>query len=166
MRLRAFPFLPFSPIIWAFCCAGGYSEKTEHLKVIENKVLNPSLMHDIQSVGHTWLLSHKTLQVQTVARALLHRWGTRRHFRCLSVLPNIGWAFDRGRERFALCVRPRTHDSILSGNPRVYVRSLLFFFLNFILARCCSLNLSPFSLKLHSLNIPHFCGRIPPPRSD
>lgn len=107
-----------------FCCTGGYSEKTEHLKVIENKVLNPSQMHDIQSVGHTWLLSDKTLQVQTVARALLHRWGTRRHFRCLSVLPNIGWAFDRGRERFALCVRPRTHDSILSGNLRVYTRSV------------------------------------------
>lgn len=62
----------------------GHSEKTEHLKVIENKVSNPSQMHDIQSVGHTWLLSDKTLQVQTVARALLRQWGTRRHFRCLS----------------------------------------------------------------------------------
>lgn len=59
----------------------GDSHKAEHLKVIKNKVLNPSQMHDIQSVGHTWLRAHKTLQVQTVARALLRRWGTRRHFR-------------------------------------------------------------------------------------
>lgn len=39
----------------------GDSQKAEHLKVIKNKVLNPSRMHDIQSVGHTWLHSDKTL---------------------------------------------------------------------------------------------------------
>ncbi len=56
--------LLFTPIIRAsqgLLLHRGNSQKTEHLKVIENKVLNPSRMHDLQSVGHTWLLSDKTL---------------------------------------------------------------------------------------------------------
>lgn len=48
-----------------FCYIGGSSQKSEHFKSYREQSLQspppPFRMHDIQSVGHTWLLSDKTL---------------------------------------------------------------------------------------------------------
>lgn len=86
-------------------------------------------MHDIQSVGHTWLLTDKTLQVQTVACALLHQWGDKktlpmpfRSFHCSLI---SGELLTGGVERFTLCVVASTLMEFKAGNPRVVIQIVI-----------------------------------------
>lgn len=84
-------------------------------------------MHDSQSAGRTWLLADKTLSSSNSCSCIVG-WGgvqgdTSDGFQILSVLPDIGWAFDRAGERFALCVQAQTlTDSLL---PHVLILSLV-----------------------------------------
>lgn len=107
--------LLFTPIIRAsqgLLLHRGNSQKTAHLKVIENKVLNPSRMHDIQSEGHTWLLADKTLSSSNSCSCIVASVGDKKTlpmlFKSFQCSPILGELLTEGRERFALCVRART----------------------------------------------------------
>lgn len=117
LQRRVFPqvisFLCCSPLLselQGLLLHRGNSQKTEHLKVIKNKVLNPSRTHDIQSVGRTWLLADKTLSSSNSCSCIVALVGggwTRRHFRWLSnpFSASQYWvSFWQGqREIFSLC---------------------------------------------------------------
>ena len=91
------------------------SEKWTLLKVIENKV-SPRLFRkdDIQSVGHTWLLSDKTLSSSNSCSLIVASVGgqedTSDAFSNPFTAPQYWVSFWQGggRARFALCVQART----------------------------------------------------------
>lgn len=99
-------------------------------------------MHDIQSVGHTWLHTDKTLQVQTVACALLHQWGDKKTlpmpFRSFQSSLILGELLTGGAERFTLCVVASTLMVFKAGNPQVVIQTVIRIssaFLGFFFAR-------------------------------
>lgn len=104
----------FTPIIRAsqwLLLHGGDSQKTEHLRVIENKVLDPSQMHDMQSGGHTWLLADKTLSSSNSCSRIVVSMGDKKTlpmaFKSFQCPPILGELFDRGqREICSLCSGP------------------------------------------------------------
>lgn len=111
--LKPFPLL-FTPITRAsqwLLLHRGNSQKTEHLRVIENKVLNPSQMHDIQSGGHTWLPADKTLSSSNSCSCIVAFMGDKKTlpmaFKSFQCSPILGELLTGGRERFALCVQAR-----------------------------------------------------------
>lgn len=97
----------------------------------------------------------KHFQVQTVARALLCRWGTRRHFRCLSnpfSAPQYWVSFWQGqREICSLCSGSDTDGVHFKGEilPQVLILTL---FQECVSVWCCNL----FFLLPLSINLPHF----------
>lgn len=120
--------LLFTPIIRSsqrLLLHRGNPHKTEHLKVIKNKVLDPSPMHDIQSVGHTWLLPDKTLSSSNSRSCIVVSVGDKetlpmpfRSFQCSLIL---GELLTRG---VALCVCARTLTAgILLQVPKLNLMS-------------------------------------------
>lgn len=133
----------------------GNSQRSQHLKVIENKVSNPCRMHDIQSVGHTWLLADKTLSSSNSRCSIVASVGgqedTSDAFQIHSALPSVGWAFDRAGQRFAsLCDGVQSDAEItrrLSSSVSFWILLSFYVFIRFHFS-----SFSPNSL----CNKPHF----------
>lgn len=107
-RFRCLLFTPTIRASQGLLLHRGNSQKSEHLKVIEDKVLDPSRMHDIQSVGHTWLLSDKTLSSSNSCSCIVASVGDKKTlpmpFKSFQSSPILGELLTGVRERNLLFV--------------------------------------------------------------